>query len=86
MTPELIEFALPPIRIMCFMPALSVWLSMQRSLCVVTRKTQPITWASAIEISVIAVALFAAIYFGNWVGATAAATALMFGRLRAISI
>ncbi|MFT5232305.1 MAG: hypothetical protein ACI9UK_000006 [Candidatus Krumholzibacteriia bacterium] len=80
LTPELVEFALTPIRIMCLMPALSVLLSMQRSLCVVTRKTQPITWASAIEISVIAAALFGAIYFGNWVGATAAATALMMGR------
>lgn len=81
LTPELVEFARLPIRIMCFMPALSVWLSMQRSLCVVTRKTQPITWASAIEIGVISLALFGAIHYGQWVGATAAAAALMVGRL-----
>ena len=81
LTPELVGFAKLPIRIMCFMPALSVWLSMQRSMCVVTRKTQPITWASAIEISVIGVALAGAIHYGGWVGATAAAAALMLGRL-----
>jgi len=81
LTPELVEFARLPIRIMCCIPALSVWLSMQRSLCVVTRKTGPITWASAIEIGVIAIVLFSAISWGDWVGATAATTALMVGRL-----
>jgi len=81
LTPELAGFARLPIRIMVLMPALSVWLSMQRALCVATRRTQPITWASALEVGGILAVLFGAIHWGDWVGATAAATAFMTGRL-----
>ncbi len=55
LTPELAEFARLPIRIMVVMPVLSVWLSWQRALCVATRKTGPITWASSLEVVVILV-------------------------------
>jgi len=81
LTPELAGFAHLPIRILVIMPALSVWLSMQRALCVATRKTGPITWASALEVVGILAVLFVAIRLGNWVGATAAATAFIVGRL-----
>jgi len=78
---ELADFALPPIRILTFMPFLSVWLSLQRSLLVARRATGPITWASVIEVVGILTVLFVTIRLGNWVGATAAAAAFMAGRL-----
>jgi hypothetical protein len=65
------------------MPFLSVWLSLQRSLLVARRGTGPITWASAIEVVGILAVLYVTIEVGDWVGATAAATAFMAGRLAA---
>jgi hypothetical protein len=81
LTEELAAFALTPIRIMTFMPMLSVLLSFQRSLLVALRKTGPVTWASAIEVVGILVVLFITIRLGDWIGAIAAATAFMIGRL-----
>jgi O-antigen/teichoic acid export membrane protein len=83
LTPELATFALTPIRILTFMPLLAVLLAFQRSLLVAYRNTGPITWASAIEVVGILAVLFVTIRLGDWVGAVAAATAFMFGRLMA---
>jgi O-antigen/teichoic acid export membrane protein len=81
LTGELSDFALKPIRILTLMPMLSVMLSFQRSLLVARRNTGPITWASAIEVAGILAVLFVTIRLGDWIGATAAATAFMIGRL-----
>lgn len=81
LTRELADFALVPIRILTVMPALSVLLSFQRSLLVARRATGPITWASTLEVAGILAVLFVAIRLGDWVGAVAAATAFMAGRL-----
>jgi O-antigen/teichoic acid export membrane protein len=81
LTRELADFALPPIRILTFMPLLSVLLSYQRSILVARRNTGPVTWASAIEVVGILAVLFVTIRLGDWVGAVAAATAFMSGRL-----
>jgi hypothetical protein len=81
LTNELAAFALTPIRILTFMPLLSVLLSYQRSILVARRNTGPVTWASAIEVVGILTVLFFTIRLGDWVGATAAATAFMIGRL-----
>lgn len=81
LTPELAGFAKLPLRILVLIPAMSVWLSMQRALCVATRQTGPITWASTLEVLGILSVLFVTINWGGWVGATAAATAFMAGRL-----
>ncbi len=81
LTPELADFARLPLAILVLMPALSVWLSMQRSFCVANRNTSPITWASALEVLGILVVLLVTIPVGRWVGATAAATAFMAGRI-----
>lgn len=81
LTPELAGFARLPLYILALMPALSVWLSMQRATCVATRKTGPITWASALEVMGILLVLLVTIPLGGWVGATAAAVAFMAGRL-----
>lgn len=80
---ELAAFALGPVRILSLMPLLSVLLSLQRALLVHSRRTQPITWASVLEVTGIFVVLLLAIPVGNWVGATAAATAFMVGRIAA---
>ena len=81
LTPELAGYARLPLRILVLMPALSVWLSLQRSLCVATRRTGPITWASTGEVVGILVVLLLTVVGAGWVGATAAAVAFMAGRL-----
>ena len=77
---SLAEFAIRPLRILGLMPALSVLLSLQRSLLVHRRQTEPITWASLLEVGGILTVLAWAILIGDWVGATAAAAAFMVGR------
>ena len=81
LSPELAAFALTPIRILMLMPALSVLLSLQRSMQVARRQTGPVTWASVLEVSGILLVLVLAIQWGDWVGATAAAAAFMAGRM-----
>jgi progressive ankylosis protein len=80
LTSELAAYTRIPIRILVLMPALSVTLSMQRALLVSRRKTGPVTWASSLEVLGILLTLVITLKAGNWVGATAAATAFMVGR------
>jgi O-antigen/teichoic acid export membrane protein len=81
LTPELTAFALFPVRILVLIPALSVLLSLQRSLQVAFRQTGPVTWASVTEVGGILLVLVLTLKWGDWVGATAAATALLAGRV-----
>jgi hypothetical protein len=81
LTPQLASFALTPLRILVLMPALSVLLSLQRSMQVARRQTEPVTWASVLEVVGILLVLVLAIRLGDWVGATAAGTAFLVGRL-----
>ena len=81
LTPELTSCALIPARIIVPLPFLSVLLSFQRAILVEGRRTQHITWASVIEVTTVAV-LFLTLGFGfEVVGATAAFTAFLGGRL-----
>jgi progressive ankylosis protein len=81
LSPDLIEIALLPARILVPLPALSVLLSYQRAILVQERRTGPITVATTIEVVGIA-GLFVWLGWGlNWVGATAAFTAFLGGRL-----
>ena len=81
LTPELTSFALIPARIIVPLPFLSVLLSFQRAILVEGRRTQHITWASVIEVTAVAV-LFLTLGVGfEVVGATAAFTAFLGGRL-----
>ncbi len=81
LTSELTSFALIPARIIVPLPFLSVLLSFQRAILVEGRRTQHITWASVIEVTTVAV-LFLTLGFGfEVVGATAAFTAFLGGRL-----
>lgn len=81
LTPELTDFALTPTRIIVLLPALSVWLSLQRAILVESRKTSHVTVASAMEVTTVA-ASFTFLGFGlDLVGATAAFGAFLAGRL-----
>jgi progressive ankylosis protein len=80
---ELTNFARVPLQIMCLMPGLSVLLSLQRAILVATRKTAPITWATASEVFGIIVVMFIGISIMDLIGAIAATSALIIGRLAA---
>ena len=78
---ELTSFALTPARILVLLPALSVTLSLQRAILVHGRNTEPITWATALEIGGILATLWICTTEFNLFGATAAAIAFIAGRL-----
>ena len=81
LSPALAEFAIPPTRVIVLLPAMSVLLSMQRAILVESRRTEHITVASALEVATVALA-FSVFGFGlDWVGATAAFSAFLAGRL-----
>lgn len=80
---ELADFALRPARIIVLLPAMSVLLSLQRAVLVESRRTRHVTVASALEVLTVA-ATFSTLGFGlDWVGATAAFSAFLAGRLAA---
>jgi len=78
---ELTAFALLPVRILAWLPAGSVWMSFQRSVLVHARETTAITRASIAEVAAVALVLAVTVYPLGWVGAVAAATAILLGRL-----
>lgn len=85
LSPELTHFARPPAQILTLMPALSVLISFQRAIMVNSKKTTPITIATAIEVLSIIAILFMTIQVFGLIGAIGAAISLMLGRLLANS-
>ncbi len=84
LTPELIAFALAPARLLVPLPALSVLLSLQRAVLMQGRRTHPITVATSIEVTGVAV-LFVTFGWGlDFVGVTAAIIAFLGGRLAGV--
>jgi hypothetical protein len=85
LSPDLAHFAYLPAAILVPMAFLSVLLSFQRGILVVSRTTRPITIATALEVGGIAV-IFP---FLGWklgvVGVTAAAFSILLGRIAANS-
>ncbi len=81
--PDLARFAILPAKILSLMPALAVFLSVQRAVIVYTRATGPITWATIAEFVGVVVMLLIGIHWLDMVGATAAAVAFIIGRLAA---
>ena len=77
----LTEFAIPPLRILAILPALSVVLSFQRGLLVHARRNTSITWATLVELVGVATVLTIGIHFFDLAGAVAAATAIIVGRI-----
>ena len=78
---ELVAFARLPLQILAIVPALSVMQAMQRALLVQARVTAPVTWGTVIEVGGILLGLLLAISGFDWIGATAAAAAFLFGRI-----
>jgi hypothetical protein len=79
----LAEFALPPTRILAVIPGLTAILSFQRAIAVVRNTTNAITWATIIEVIGVVAVLWVAIAYLDVVGASAAAAALLIGRIGA---
>ena len=81
LTPELAAFALLPAAILVPLPFMSVLLSFQRSLLVVGMRTRPITLATALEVGGIALLFPLLGWKMGFVGVTAAAVAILLGRV-----
>jgi len=84
LSPELARFAVLPAMILIPLPGLSVIQSLQRGLLVTARRTTPVTWATAIEIGVVAVAFPLLTTVSGWAGVVSAATAFIMGRCAAV--
>lgn len=84
LTPELAQVAAAPIRVLAFMPALTVIICFQRAMRMAAKDTPPITWATVIEVAGIVVGMVLGIRGFHWVGATAAGGAFLLGRVSGI--
>ncbi|MBU2513860.1 hypothetical protein KJ966_21180 [bacterium] len=78
---HLTGFAGLPVRILAFMPALSVFITFQWAVLVHGGKTTHISLATAIEVSAILISLFILTSFANMTGVTAAAVSFFLGRM-----
>lgn len=84
--PELAAFALMPLRIYAFLPALSVVQSFQRAMLVHGRRTAPMGWSTTVELGVLALSLGLLIALTPVPGAVAAAIATLCGRVAGIGV
>jgi hypothetical protein len=84
LTPDLASFAVTPARVLCLIPGLTVLLSFQRAMLVNDRRTLHVSVATGIEVAVVAIVLVIGIGPLNAIGAIAATSALMIGRLAAV--
>ena len=83
--PGLASLAFLPAQILAVGPGLSVVIGLQRGLLVKARRTRPITMATVIEVTTIAL-LFPLLGWGlGWMGVTAAITSLMVARTLGVS-
>lgn len=80
---SLSDFARLPLMIMAIFPAFTVWISFQRAMLVYGNKTSSITAGTAIEFIIIILVLMVMIKLFSVVGAVAATTAFILGRLSA---
>jgi len=78
---ELSALATTASRILALLPALSVLLSLQRSVLVHHRDTAPLTWATGIKVAGITAALLVLTLRFDMIGVIAAAIAFVAGRL-----
>ncbi len=81
----LTAFALLPAQIMAPFPILSVTLHTQRAVLVHAHRTRPITTATAAEVLVVGFVLTVAIHQFDFVGAVAATTAILTGRIVSVA-
>ena len=80
LTPELTRFAIVPTILLIPVPALTVFLSLQCGVLVVSEETRPITWATAIELSGVAIGFPVLAWGFGMVGVTAGVAAFVVGR------
>lgn len=81
---KLSEFSKFPLMLYTIFPATTVWINFQRAILVYSRKTEPITYATIIEVVGIAITLVIAIKFFSMIGVVAAIIAYTLGRTAAI--
>lgn len=86
LSPELSNFAIPALKLMTILPALTVVQSFQRSILIVAKTTRPVSMISALETLTIFLCLWMAIDFLPVSGAIAAAGAYVSGRILAVVI
>lgn len=79
----LAEFSRLPLMILFFIPALTILISIQRGLLVLSKNTKPVTIGTSTEFVTIVVTLFILINFLDVVGAVAATIGFVVGRLAA---
>jgi hypothetical protein len=79
----LTSIAVLPTRILVLIPALTVLISLQRAIQVVFKRTSAISNSTIIEVAGIFTVLFIGINILDIIGATAAALALLLGRIAA---
>jgi hypothetical protein len=84
LAPDLAAFAITPARILCLMPGFTVLLSFQRAMLVNDRRTLHVSIATGLEVIGVAAVLTIGIGPLRAIGAIAAASALMIGRLAAV--
>ncbi len=78
---SLAAFAVPPLRLLAVMPALSVLLSLQRAILVHGRRTGPVTAATALEMAGILAVLVLGLGWLPVPGVNVAAAAFLVGRM-----
>jgi hypothetical protein len=81
LSPELARFALVPTAVLVPIPLLAVVLSFQRAILVIAQRTRLISWATAIEVTGIAIVFPLLGWKLGVVGVTAASVALLLGRI-----
>jgi hypothetical protein len=77
---ELADLSYLPLKIMIFLPAMTVLLNFQRSSLLVNGTTGPISAATAVELIVIIVVLLVCVVFLNLIGVVAASIAFIVGK------
>ena len=78
---EMTRFSIPPLRIMSLLPGLTVIMFFNRSILMSALRTTALTWATAIEVSVILLSLFLFIHGLDLTGIISSAMALLAGSL-----
>jgi len=81
---ELADLSYLPLKIMILLPALTVYLNLQRSSLIINGTTRPISVSTATELSGIIIVLIICVIFLNMVGVIAASIAFVAGK--AVSI
>ncbi len=81
---QLSEFSKFPLMLYTIFPATTVFISFQRAILVFYRKTNPITYATIIEVVGIIITLIITIKFFSMIGVIAAIIAYTLGRIAAI--